>query len=194
METGNLLSFQTLCHMNVYLGRGSHPGSTGACHQLLGENPSRCVCYMPLPHARGAHGDIGSCTLITHPTAPTCAHGWSELAHIQWEITELQSPAACISTQIRPQGAWLSGASPVLPILDFPICKMKKGKPLQPTWENRERRAVQSRTTPSKRWAIFVLMTTQRTPFFIFSHLSSSVDSFGYLTSITSSLSPLPLI
>ena len=75
----------------------------------------------------------------------------------------------CPTIDPTPQGAWLSGASPVLPILDFPICKMKKGKPLQPTWENRERRAVQSRTTPSKRWAIFVLMTTQRTPFFIFS-------------------------
>ena len=70
METGSLLSFQTLCHMNVCLGRGSHPGSTGARHQLLGEKPSWCVCYTPLPHAHGTHGHTGTCTLITHPTTP----------------------------------------------------------------------------------------------------------------------------
>ena len=52
------------------LGRGSHPGSTGARHQLLGEKPSWCLCYTPLPHAHGTHGHTGACTFITHPTTP----------------------------------------------------------------------------------------------------------------------------
>lgn len=55
IETGNLLGFQTLCHMIVYLGRGSHPGSPGAHHHLLREKSSWRTCYPPHPHAHGAH-------------------------------------------------------------------------------------------------------------------------------------------
>lgn len=160
METGNLLGFQTLCHLIVYLGRGSHPGSTIAtsCER----NPAG-ACAALLTRAPVGHLHTQVHVPEACPTAPYPVH-MGDMS-LPYSKRNNRAPECCRLhfTRIMLQGtqfSHFSWAGHDLPNLSFPICKMKKGK-LQPTtWENRGRRAVKNRTAPSIRWVIFVLMTT----------------------------------
>lgn len=69
METGNFLGFQTLCHMIVFLGRGSHPGNIGAHHHLLREIQLVQV-LPPHPHAHGTQTHTRTRFLVTQPEPP----------------------------------------------------------------------------------------------------------------------------
>lgn len=139
METGNLLGFQTLCHMIVYLGRGSHAGSNGAPSppsereiQLVHVLPSPPMCLWSTHTQRLT-------PFIARSIAPHSVHaGEVRLPSSKRRDTEPHHLHLYLAFTARDPVLLSLRAGYSLLNLSFPICKLKGGKLLQPaTWENR---------------------------------------------------------